>query len=112
MEGVVRWQRTMFTIALMLLLFLFALLTSGCVSTGSERKDSSGPFRLTVDAMDNDSSGIPTYVITDSETGCQYLVVRVYEGAGVTLLVDKYGNPLLADGYSRTEVDMSQDKGE
>ena len=51
-------------------------------------------------------------LITDTRTGCQYLTWRSSEKGGVTLLVDKYGNPLLAEGYTRLDVGMSEDDGE
>lgn len=109
MERVVRWQWFMLKLAIILMLVFAALFTVGCSGDSDAHENDDALFRLTVRNMDNDSHGIPTYTITDTETGCQYLVVRVYEGAGVTLLVDKYGYPLLADGYSRTEVSPSAD---
>lgn len=55
-----------------------------------------------------------TYVIVDHEEGCQYLVAKDNDGnMTMTLLVDKYGYPLLAAGYERgTRVEMSQDVGD
>ena len=45
----------------------------------------------------SDKKGIMegTRIITDSETGVQYLFVHWGNGAGLTLLVDKDGKPLM-----------------
>lgn len=37
-------------------------------------------------------------VIVDTETRCQYLIITTVKGAGLTLLVDAEGKPLLYQG--------------
>lgn len=49
------------------------------------------------------------YIYVHRQTGCQYFVAG---SRTPVLLVDKYGYPLLADGYSRVEIGMSDDDGE
>lgn len=51
-------------------------------------------------------------IIVDTRTGVQYLVWHEGSQGGVCRLDDKYGYPLLADGYSRVDVGMSDDEGE
>lgn len=38
-------------------------------------------------------------ILIDSETGVQYLYVDGYSRAGLTVLVDHDGKPLIAEGY-------------
>lgn len=90
-------------------LFLVALaiaLVCGC----GRQEDVNARMRL--EQVGDDSVLMDTYVLVDTETGCQYLIVDTSSSEVVTLLVDKYGYPLLADGHSRTEVGMSRDEGE
>ena len=92
---------------------LVALALCGCTCTlaGCGVRDAEGAgwqVRFKVVQAMTDGLGT-TRIYTDTKTGCQYLEVG---GSGLTLLVDKYGYPLLADGYSRVEVGMSDDKGE
>lgn len=47
-------------------------------------------------------------VVTDVETGVQYLAYHDGYGGGLTVLVDQSGNPLLAEGYG----DVAADDGE
>lgn len=55
--------------------------------------------------------GYNTSVIVDTETGVQYLCVRLYgNSVSVTPLIDKWGFPLLAEGHQRgARVEPSQD---
>ena len=47
------------------------------------------------------SDGPECYIITDSETGAQYLYCDHGYSGGLTLLVDANGNPYLANGYEK-----------
>lgn len=38
------------------------------------------------------------YIVTDTETGVQYLFVKSGYGGGLTVLVDADGNPIVASG--------------
>ena len=87
---------------------LLALLLMGCSTTAvGEPKIESMEGRFEVERLYDDMT-----VITDTEEGCQYLYYKYGYGGGFIQLTDKYGNPLLADGYSRREVGMSNDDGE
>lgn len=81
---------------------------SGCISTSNTKHVESN--------LENDSRFACElgYVslITDTRTGCQYLTWWNSSQSGVTLLVDRYGYPLLAEGYTRLDVGMSEDDGE
>lgn len=51
--------------------------------------------------------------LTDTETGVQYIVVRTGDSVAVTPLLDRWGFPLLADGYQRgPTVGPSEDVGD
>lgn len=47
------------------------------------------------------SDGPECYIVTDSETGAQYLFCDYGYSGGLTLLVDANGNPCLANGYEK-----------
>ncbi len=42
------------------------------------------------------------YILVDRETGVQYLAVAIGQGAGLTVLVDADGKPLLYKGEARS----------
>lgn len=49
-------------------------------------------------------------VLTDTETGVQYLAWRSSGAGGITPLLDQWGFPLLADGHQRgARVEPSRD---
>lgn len=76
---------------------------AGC-STGDAQEQKQSRFEYSDDACS-------AIVIVDTETGVQYLCVRVYgNSVSVTPLLDKWGFPLLADGYQRgARVEPSND---
>lgn len=84
---------------------------TGCSTTEVAEAEEDMTPRFSYEVV-TDDTWMYTDVVTDTETGCQYLLVGDDDGYGLTLLVDKYGNPLLAQGYSRSEVGMSDDDGE
>ena len=52
----------------------------------------------------NVASGKPSkmmsnYIVVDEQTGVQYLFSAIGSSGGMTVLVDKDGKPLLAEGY-------------
>lgn len=61
--------------------------------------------------FDANDAAISTSVVTDSQTGVQYLCVRLYDNSvSVTPLLDKWGFPLLAEGHERgARVEPSND---
>ena len=108
MEGVMRWQRRMYLLAIVVALASALVATCGCSTTAvGEPKIESMEGRFEVVHLFG-----YMVVITDTEEGCQYLYYKYGYGGGFIQLTDKYGNPLLADGYSRREVGMSDDDGE
>ena len=103
-----RWRRKMFLLAIVVALASALVATCGCSTTAvGEPKIESMEGRFEVERLYGDMT-----VITDTEEGCQYLYYKYGYGGGFIQLTDKYGNPLLADGYSRREVGMSNDDGE
>lgn len=84
---------------------------TGCSTTETAEAEEDMTPRFVYESV-TDNTWMYTDVIVDTETGCQYLLAGNGDGYGLTLLVDKYGNPLLAQGYSRSEVGMSHDDGE
>ena len=110
MEGVMRWQRRMYLLAIMVALASALVTTCGCSTTAvGEPEIESMEGRFEVERL---YYGLA--VITDTKEGCQYLFCKGGGGhsGGLVQLTDKYGNPLLADGYSRREVGMSDDDEE
>lgn len=73
------------------------LALTGCSTTDTgevECKD------VRFEVMNATSEGMFTVtdIIVDTETGCQYLFVKESEKAGLTLLVDANGEPLISKG--------------
>lgn len=103
----------MFLLAIVVVLASALVATCGCSTTEvAEAQAQSDWLRFRITEVPNDGVWVNTTVIVDTETGCQYIFAKQAELGGLELLVDKYGNPLLADGYSRREVGMSDDDGE
>ena len=105
-----RWQRRMYLLAIVVMLVSALVATCGCSTTAVGEPETRGmEGRFEVEQL---YYGL--VVITDTKEGCQYLFCRGGSGhsGGLVQLTDKYGNPLLADGYSRREVGMSDDDGE
>lgn len=92
-------------IVLLVLLPILVLSLMGCSTTAvGEPKIGSMEGRFEVERLYGNMT-----VITDTKEGCQYLYYWYGYGGGFIQLTDKYGNPLLAEGYSRREVGMSDD---
>ena len=112
MEGMMRWQRMMFLLAIVVALALALIATCGCSTTAIDEPETRGMEDRFKAEVVNSGFNYSLTVVTDTEEGCQYLFLKTGNGAGFIQLTDKYGNPLLADGYSRREVGMSDDDGE
>ena len=92
---------------------ILAALVALCVLTGCGTGDNTA--RTTINPENTNRFECEygyVSLITDTRTGCQYLAWWAPEKGGVTLLVDKYGYPMLAEGYTRLDVGMSEDDGE
>lgn len=112
-RDVLRWR-----LAVALATFLVAVASLALAGCGSDLPEDAeiaaeaelaGRFEL--------PDGLGVAVVTDRQTGCQYLCYAQGWGSsrvgGITLLVDEYGYPLLAEGHERgPKVGMSQDWGE
>ena len=108
MADVMRWQRRMYLMAIVVALVSALVATCGCSTTAVGEPEARGmEGRFEVEHL---YYGLA--VITDTKEGCLYLFYKDGHSAGMAQLTDKYGNPLLADGYSRREVGMSDDDGE
>ena len=89
-------------IAAIAVLLAAAVMTACSADTGT---DSHVPKRF-----EYSDDACSASVIVDTETGVQYLCVRVCYGVSVTPLLDQWGFPLLAEGYQRgARVGQSQD---
>ena len=103
-----RWQRRMYLLAIVVMLVSALVATCGCSTTAVGEPETRGmEGRFEVEQLYYGFA-----VITDTKEGCQYLFYKRGHSGGLVQLTDKYGNPLLADGYSRREVGMSDDDGE
>ena len=112
MEGVMRWQRRMFLLAIVVALASALVATCGCSTMAVGEPETRGVEDRFKAEVVNSGFNYSLTVVTDTEEGCQYLFLNSGNGAGFIQLTDKYGNPLLAEGYSRREVGMSDDDGE
>ena len=92
-------------VAVLTVALIFVAFAAGCSGATEEH----GQERFSV--SDDACSAI---VIVDTETGVQYLCVRVYgNSVSVTPLIDKWGFPLLAEGHERGyRVEPSNDVDE
>lgn len=72
-------------VALMLLVVVLVSICAGCCTANAEEPGSVGMGRFTVDSRQSTRAG-NLYVITDTETGVQYLSVGSGYGIGVTKL--------------------------
>ncbi len=86
-----------------ILLSLFGIIlcfsVCGCAGSKLEAHTSSGKplgnerFRIVEGNYDSQA------ILVDTETGVEYLWINEYSRAGLTVLIDHTGKPLLADGY-------------
>lgn len=72
-------------IALLLLAVLLVLICTGCGAT-TTAEAAEEPPRFTVKRVDPPGSTITLRIITDTETGVQYLYASVGYGGGLTVL--------------------------
>lgn len=85
-------------IVLLVLLPLLVLALTGCSTTEVGEVEQVNDVRFRVVEADNDAYWTATDIIVDTKTGCQYLWVKESEKAGLELLVDTNGEPLIAKG--------------
>ena len=85
-------------IVLLVLLPLLVLSLMGCSTTEVGEVEQVSDVRFRVVEADNDAYWTATDIIVDTKTGCQYLWVKESEKAGLELLVDANGEPLIAKG--------------
>lgn len=94
-------------VAVVTVALIFVAFAAGCSGATSTQEQKQRRFEYSDDACS-------AIVIVDTETGVQYLCVRVYgNGVSVTPLLDQWGFPLLAEGHQRGyRVEPSQDVDE
>ena len=73
------------------LVALAMLICSGCAAEAAEAKKA--PDRFTYEHAGKAPGGDNFYIVTDTETGVQYLLADVYNGAGLTVLQPGEGQP-------------------
>lgn len=71
--------------ALVILATILVLTCTGCTNTWTPEPDVPGP-RFTVENVTNNGNGV-TKIITDTETGVQYLYYRIETSGGLTPLL-------------------------
>lgn len=72
-------------VSLVALLLLATLLVTVCVGCGVAEAEAEEPDRFTIESIQGEF-GIDLCIITDNETGVQYLLAYIYNGAGLTVL--------------------------
>ena len=105
MEGINDWMRFKRTITIAAIVVALCGCTCG-IAGCSERaaaqdEENEEQYRLVVSDQSNNALFTSMSIITDTETGCQYLVVYRSEAAGLTLLVDADGKPMLDSRYAK-----------
>lgn len=70
-------------VALLLLVTLLVFICTGCGVLPAEAEE---PARFTAEKVDCAGGGLYAYVITDEETGVQYLYIGSSHSAGLTVL--------------------------
>lgn len=108
MEGINDWMRFKRTITIAAIVVALCGCTcgiAGCSERATAQEEQSSRGRFLVSEQANDAIWTYTLLITDTETGCQYLWVhRAIDtggAGGLTLLVDSDGNPMLDSRYAR-----------
>lgn len=86
-------------IAIMLSVIMVCFIFVGCSETSSEKPEDK-PFRFVEinEEVQYDSSGFEiyrSYIYADKETGVMYLLISGGNRAGVTVLLDTDGKPLI-----------------
>ena len=105
MEGINDWMRFKRTITIAAIVVALCGCTCG-IAGCSERaaaqdEENEEQYRLVVSDQSNNALFTSMSIITDTETGCQYLFVYRSEAAGLTLLVDADGKPMLDSRYAK-----------
>lgn len=72
-------------VALVALLLLVTLLVTVCTGCGVKLAETEEPDRFTFEESSR-QLGLYAYIITDTETGAQYLLVDTAYGTGLTVL--------------------------
>lgn len=100
-----KFERRMLIVILLLLVGAFL---ASCSANAMQ------PQRFDTGGVERHGNGILVQVVTDTETGVQYLTWNRGRAGGITPLLDQWGFPLLAEGYDRghTMVGPSKDIGE
>lgn len=108
MEGINDWMRFKRTITIAAIIVALCGCTcgvAGCSERAAAQEEQSSRGRFLVSEQTNDETWTHTILITDTETGCQYLWVTraVIDGGagGLTLLVDSDGKPMLDSRYAK-----------
>lgn len=82
-------------VALIALILLLVLVVCTCTGCADEAAEVEAP-RFIVENIDLDF-GL-AYIITDTETGVQYLFVKCVNEGGLTVMLDANGDPLIWEG--------------
>lgn len=84
-------------ISLVALLLLFTLLVTVCTGCGATEAEAEEPDRFTVENV-VDTITVSAYVLTDKETGVQYLYVDGGDGGGLIVLQPAPAEEVLPHG--------------
>lgn len=104
MEGINDWMRFKRTITIAAIVVALCGCTcgiAGCSESASATEENVVSYRLVMSDVPENATFADATIITDTETGCQYLFVYRSKAGGVTLLVDEDGNPIIDQRYAK-----------
>lgn len=102
MEGINDWMKFKRTITIAAIVVALCGCTcgvAGCSERTAAQDEQASRGRFLVSEQANDAIGTHTILITDTETGCQYLSIDTGGVGGLALLVDSDGKPMLDSRY-------------
>ena len=103
MEGINDWMRFKRTITIAAIVVALCGCTCGIAGcserAAAQEEENEEQYRFVISDRSINSLFVSASIVTDTETGCQYLFVYYSGSAGLTPLVDADGKPMLDSRY-------------
>lgn len=105
MESINDWMRFKRTITIAAIVVALCGCTCGVAGcserAAAQEEENEEQYRIVMSVLSDNATFASASIFTDTETGCQYLFVYYGESAGLTLLVDADGKPILDSRYAK-----------